>query len=218
MNLLKQTNMKYILKILFIFLLVTLELNVLSQENSPKTKSSFFERVYIGGALGVSFGTYSTLIDVSPMFGYALTNDLIVGIGLSYKYYRYKDYYLNMDNGKLEDYKTHMYGGSIYSRYFLTSIGIPIIENMFLHAELEPLVFRNEYRYSPYGKYYDPYGNKYTKETDQINITSYFLGGGLRQLLGARSYMYIEVLWNFNEELYTPYSNPRVRIGFAAGF
>ncbi len=38
-----------------------------------------------------------------------------------------------------------MYGFSIWSRYYLSKIGIPFIENIFLHAEVEPLTFINKY-------------------------------------------------------------------------
>ena len=122
--------------------------------------------------------------------------------------------------GHFRDLKNNIYGGSIFARYFLTGIGIPVIENMFLHAEVEPLIFTNDYKLVPYnqGDFMDAYGNYYIKKTNRLTITSYFLGGGLRQMITDRSYLYIEVLWNFNEELYSPYSNPRIRIGFAAGF
>ncbi len=186
-------------------------------------KKSFGERIFVGGALGFSLGTYSSLIDVSPIVGYSLTDDLVVGIGLTYKYFRYKDYYEEVDSlggrtGLYHDFRTNMYGGSIWMRYFLTKTEIPIIENIFLHAEVEPLLFVNKYKMSPAGEYRDIYGYRYVQENDRVNVTGYFLGGGLSQPIGGRSYMYIELLWNFNDEMYSPYSNPRIRIGVAAGF
>jgi hypothetical protein len=181
---------------------------------------SFMDRISIGGALGLGFSNNSVLVDVSPIIGYSLTDNLEVGVGLTYKYYQLNDYYLNLEDGSLSDSKNNIYGGSLFARYFLTDIGIPIIENMFLHAEVEPLIFSNDYVLMPFnqGKFIDAYGNYYNKGKEQVTITSYFLGGGLRQMITDRSYLYIEVLWNFNEELYTPYSNPRIRIGISAGF
>lgn len=186
------------------------------QKIQQSDKRPFKDRIFVGGSLGFSWGNYSSLIEVSPIFGFAVTDRFVVGLGLTYKYYRYKDYYYNYDDGQFTDLKTNMYGGSIWMRYFLTGIGIPVIENIFLHAEIEPLIFNNNFRFNPGGNFYDPYGNRYSRDNEQVTLTSYFLGGGLRQMLGQRSYLYIEVLWNFNEQLYTPYSNPRIRIGVAA--
>ena len=208
--------------ILLISLLLSVQVQAQRRASQYAPKKSFGQRIFVGGSLGFGFGTYSSLVDVSPLIGYAVTNDWVVGIGLTYKYYRYKDYYYYVDdNGKIQwlDFKTNMYGASIWTRYFLTKTEIPVIENIFLHAEVEPLMFVNKYKPDPTGIYRDRYSNnRYTEENDRINVTGYFLGGGLRQLIGGRSYVYLELLWNFNDELYSPYSNPRIRIGIAAGF
>lgn len=203
-------------------LLLTFTNNVLAQgsNNKSQEKVPFKDRISIGGALGLGFGSNSILVDISPIAGYSVTNNFVVGLGLTYKYYQLNDYYQNVDNGSLSDMKNNIYGGSVFARYFFTGIDIPVIENMFIHTEVEPLIFVNDYKLVPFsqGKYTDGYGNYYIKESEQITITSYFLGGGLRQMITDRSYLYLEVLWNFNEELYTPYSNPRIRIGISAGF
>jgi hypothetical protein len=189
-------------------------------KNTSDERRPFSERISIGGALGFGFGSNSVLVDVSPIIGYAVANNLVLGVGLTYKYYQLNDYYYNIDNLSYTDSKNNIYGGSVFARYFFTGIDIPVIENMYVHTEIEPLIFTNDYTLDPGGQgaYLDPYGNSYSKGNEQITITSYFLGGGLRQMIGDRSYMYIEALWNFNEELYTPYSNPRIRIGVAVGF
>jgi len=190
-----------------------------NKSNSLKNKP-FKERLFVGGSLGFSVGSYSAMIEVAPILGFAVTKKFVVGVGLTYKYYMYRDYYATIDNGSISglyDLKSNIYGGSFWMRYFLTGIGIPVIENIFLHAEVEPLMFTNKYRFDPGGEFYDPYGNRYAQGNEQITFTSFFLGGGFRQMLGQTSYMYLEVLWNFNEVLYTPYSNPRIRIGIAAG-
>jgi hypothetical protein len=189
---------------------------------APQNKTPFGQRLFFGGALGFSVGTFSSMVDVSPIVGYSVTNDLMVGIGLTYKYYRYRDYYAQIDeNGTivdLVDFKANMFGGSLWSRYFLTSTEIPVIENIFLHAEIEPLLFINKYTPDPDGSYIDIFNTRYILQDDQVSLTGIFLGGGLMQPIGGRSFMYLELVWNFNEELYSPYSNPRIRIGVAAGF
>jgi hypothetical protein len=211
----------YSLKVILFLFFLTSACRLTGQDARSKlnTKKPFKDRISIGGALGFGFGSNSILIDVSPRIGYSLTDNFVVGLGLTYKYYQYNDYYYSFADSSLSDLKNNIYGGSIFARYFLSGIGIPVIENMFLHAEVEPLIFTNDHKLMPYkqGDFIDAYGNYYINENEQVTITSVFLGGGLRQMIGERSYLYIEVLWNFNEELYTPYSNPRIAIGFAAG-
>jgi len=196
------------------------------QDNSSSSLKNkpFKERLFVGGSLGFSVGSNSSLVEVAPILGFAVTKKFVVGLGLTYKYYIYRDYYALTYTDSTgtyitdwSDYKTNIYGGSIWARYFLKGIEIPIIENIFFHVEVEPLVFNNNFVLDPNGDYYD--GRYwYSKGNQRNTITGIFLGGGLQQPLGGRSYMYLEVLWNFNEDLYyTPYSNPRIRIGIAAG-
>ena len=211
--------------IFIVILLVMLSEISYGQQNKKQqtVKKPFKERIFIGGSLGLSFGSNSSFVEVSPVFGYALTEKLIVGVGLTYKYYRYKDYYALTYTDSTgtyitgwDDFETNMYGGSIWARYFLTGIGIPIVENIFLHGEIEPLIFDHNYVPDPYGDYYDGF-QWYSKGHQTVTLSGIFLGGGLQQPIGGRSYMYLEILWNFNEELYSPYNNPRVRIGVAVG-
>lgn len=212
-------NLKTVIIRIFVLLLLTNHSAFCQSDRSQKTnEQTFSERVFLGGSLGFSIGTYSSLIDISPIIGYAVTDDLIAGIGFTYKYYKYKDYYFNFVDDYYTDYKLNIFGFSVWSRYFLTKTEIPIIENAFIHAEVEPLSFTNQYRFNPNGDYFDPFYNTLSKDSETINLTGIFLGGGIRQLIGGRSYMYLEVVWNLNEEFYSPYSNPRIRLGFAAGF
>lgn len=209
----------------FIIISCVFSTNLTFAQKSKGNKSDkvpFSERFFIGGALGFSLGSNASLIDISPIFGYAVTPEFIVGVGLTYKFYRYADYFAEIDSSfqivELHDFKSNIYGGSFWMRYFLTQTEIPVIENIFLHAEFEPLAFVNSYTPNPYGNYIDIYNQRYIRENDKISLSGFFLGGGLRQPLGGRSYMYIEMVWNFNEDIYSPYSNPRIRIGVAAGF
>lgn len=216
--------MRRILSVCLLILLLSVSVLSFSQSDSKiaNQKKPFAERIFVGGSLGFSIGNYSSLVDVSPIFGYSVTDDFIVGLGLTYKYYQYKDYFYQKDEYgnviSIEDFKSNMFGFSIWSRYYLSKIGIPFIENIFLHAEVEPLMFINKYHYNPSGLYFDPWNTPYAKGDEKINFTGIFLGGGLRQMIGGRSYMYIEVVWDLNEDFYSPYSNPRIRIGVAAAF
>ncbi len=212
-------SLKYFLLFLVAVSLITENKSCFSQDVKIKgsKNTNFFDRITVGGALGFSLGTYSSLIDISPIVGYSISDDLVIGIGGTYKYYSITNNYYDLDNDEYVNFETNIYGASIWSRYFLTSTETPILESMFIHGEVEPLVFVNKYKLDPSGNFVDRFGNNYVEEDYKINTTGIFLGGGYRQMVGARSYMYIEVVWNFNEELFTPYSNPRIRMGFAAG-
>jgi len=68
-------------------------------DDSSKAKSSYNirDKVFFGGNLGAQFGT-NTMINVSPLVGYKLTDKISIGtqfiynyVNLQYSNYRYKD-------------------------------------------------------------------------------------------------------------------------------
>jgi len=85
-------------------------------------KSSGFdwERVTIGGGLGMTFGDI-TYIEVSPSIGYYFTDNILAGIGGNYTYY----------SDKPSNFNTSIYGGRIFGEYIFSNI--PIL----FHTELE---------------------------------------------------------------------------------
>jgi len=150
------------------------------------------QKLFYGGSLGLQFGTV-TLIDISPMAGYRLTPRIGVGISPTYKYYKYKNYY-----GSSYDLKSHVFGGGIFTR-------ILILDNLFAHAEYEYLTYKTKDSYTS--------GTYYYKEYNSVLI-----GAGYREQIAENAFMYLAVLWNLNETLDSPYSNPIFRAGFSVGF
>lgn len=86
-------------------------------------KKNFWDKVFIGGNLGLQFGTV-TFADISPLVGYRFTDKISAGIGATYQYYHYKDQYY--------DFETDVYGGRVFARYNFT-------DYLFGHAEYEYL-------------------------------------------------------------------------------
>jgi len=160
--------------------------NIIAQQNSEK-KQSFKDRVFLGGNLGLQFGTV-TLIEISPLVGYKITDDLSAGIGFTYQYY--KDTRFN------PDYSTNIIGGRTFARYY-------IYKDFFAHSELEIL---------NYDAYYWPSSDK-----DNITITNVLVGGGYNQWISQRASVGIMILWNLNEDINSLYTNPIFRIGFNVG-
>jgi len=178
-------------RLLFILFLLVFSGHLLAQsprldnsEPAKKSSSAFFDRIVLGGSFSLQFGT-QTVVGIAPQIGYKITDQLIAGIGLQYIYYHFKNSY--------SEYKSNVYGGSLFARYFLT-------ENLFLHSEYEILnmdVPLDAYHYH------------------RQDITSVFVGGGYRQMLGERSSIDLMILFNLNQSTYSPYENPIVRVGFS---
>jgi hypothetical protein len=108
-------------------------------------------------------------------------------VGLGFTYQFYKDNYY--------DYKSSAYGVNVYARYF-------VWRDLFAHAEYAPVYYDNVYT----GTYYEG-----------AWFHDVLLGGGYRQWIGNKAFMTLMILWNVNEQLYSPYQNPVIRIGFGAG-
>jgi hypothetical protein len=188
-----------IIYLLLITLLITNISEVFSQENKTdeyakdyknQNTGNWTNRIFTGGNLGLQFGT-ATFIDVSPLIGYRLTNNLAAGIGFTYQYIHYSDQGFKISSDT--------YGGRIFARYYFQ-------ENIFAHIEYESLFL--EPIYIDYSGYY---------KTKRTNVESYLVGGGYRQAVGGRTSLNLLILWNLNETQFSPYTNPIFRIGFGIG-
>ena len=155
----------------------------------------FFDRIDLGGYLGAQFGTI-TLINVSPLASYRVTEKFHAGIGLTYQYYKDKRF--------TPDYSTSSYGGSLFGRYF-------IWRDLFAHVEYAPLYV------TYYDYYFDNTGNYSYRDKGSSWVHDFMIGGGYRQLISDRVSVNLMILWNINESYYSPYRNPIIRIGFGVG-
>lgn len=170
-----------------ILFLASISLEGFSQQKSPKEKKKpdipFHERLIFGGNLGLQFGDI-TFIDASPLVGYKVTEKLIAGVGLTYIYIKYNSF---------GGYNTNIYGGRVFSRFFM-------LDNIFLHGEVESL--NGQWDYFTNRRFY---------------VTNVLAGGGYRQALGPKAFANLTVLWNFNESAFSPYANPIIRGGVTFG-
>ncbi|MEQ8907632.1 MAG: hypothetical protein RIC95_00435 [Vicingaceae bacterium] len=94
---------------------------------------------------------------------------------------------------KLFNYRTNIYGGNIFNQYFF-------LENFLVHGEVEILNLDDRFRFDK-----------------RVNVTSVFVGGGYRSVLGDRAFANILLLYNLTEDINTPYTNPVIRVGFGIG-
>ncbi|MCK4407285.1 MAG: hypothetical protein KAV44_06390 [Bacteroidales bacterium] len=178
-----------ILRIIGIIILVFC-LNFGNSALAQQNKEPIQNRFIFGGGLGLQFGTI-TLIDISPMVGYKITERFIAGLGFTYQYYK------NSSGIPVYPvYETNIYGGSVFARYY-------VFRDFFAHAEYQLL------NYEPY--YVNPVDKK------RVTVPAYLIGGGYRQWLGPNVSVNILILFNLNETIDSPYRNPIFRVGIGVG-
>ena len=161
------------------------------EDELVKDKRFDWKRVIVGGGFGATFGTI-TAVDISPLAGYYITEDLLGGLGVTYQFLNDKRY--------TPDLKTHVYGGSVFGRYF-------IYEGLFAHAEYELLnyeVFLVDY-----------VGNIYDRE--RVTIPGLLLGGGYQFGVGERAGVSIAVLFDVLNHPLSNYPTPILRLAFNIG-
>ena len=144
------------------------------------------ERLYYGGAIGFSFWGDYWRISLEPLVAMKMRNPkLSVGGKLRYEYIN--------DNRGVEEFSSHNYGGSVFSRYRL-------IPQIYGHAELA------------YMTYDYPRGRE--------GVPFLLLGGGYSQPLGKNMWSTVEVLWDVLNDDNSPYEEgqPVVSIGVGVGF
>ncbi len=182
----------------------------------PHKKVNFWSRVALGGNLGVQFGSV-TGITVSPEVRLRVVDQLHVGLRFIYQYYNYKDYYWDDDTKQYLGYKSSVYGGGIYLRYYLSSLFDSFLGNLFAHAEYEYMYYTRPYINAKGGHIYDPYGNTFVEGNQVVEVNSIFIGGGYRQLISNKVSMDFLILFNLNDSYNSPYSNPIFRLGVGVG-
>lgn len=168
----------------------------------PKKEPRLWDKMYVGGNFGLQFGTI-TDIEVSPHVGYYIYPRWSAGVGISYEYYNRKSsYYYPVQ------INTHIYGFSLFTRLAL----IPDMGKTFGIGNGISVIAQAEYeRLSLEKKYFE---NTSLSDEGRFWLDSFLVGGGIKQAIGRRSSIYILVLWNLNETINSPYSNPILKFGF----
>lgn len=203
-------NRKPYLIIIGVFLMITMN------AQNPYQEKPFASKLLFEGIVGLQFGTI-TAVEVSPMVGYKVTSSLVAGVGFTYQYSNYPDFYLNLENGNLSDRKINIVGGRLFGRYYFADWFEGLLGGLFVHGEYEHLVYSRNFTENRNGKYVDIYGIPYSIGNQKVTVPGVLIGGGLQQPIGGRGYTSILILYNLNETKDTPYSNPIFRIGFGVG-
>ncbi|MDP1623594.1 MAG: hypothetical protein Q8M08_14790 [Bacteroidales bacterium] len=190
--------------------------SIRSLSSVPNNPDNFWRRVSVGGNLGFQFGNV-TGITVAPEVAIRTVDQLHVGLRFIYQYYNYKNYYWNKVTGDYLRYKSNVFGGGIYLRYYLKSLFDNFLGNLFAHVEYEYLSYTRPYSRSIGGHIFDPFGNSYIPGNQVVEVSSIFAGGGYRQPITTRVSMDFMILFNLNDSFQSPYSNPVFRLGVGVG-
>jgi len=111
--------MNYFKKGILLTAVVFMGLLVHAQQSTTE-KIPFKDKLFMGGNLGLTFGSYTNVI-VSPVIGAKLNEKVYAGLGIEYQYTKYKD-----SNPELT---FHQYGGRIFGQY-------NIVPKIYAHSEL----------------------------------------------------------------------------------
>lgn len=179
-----------IISALLLFL-VTFPLSLFAEDERDVRDMPFRERIFLGGNLGLQISNITTMVNISPLVGYRVTNRISSGVGLTYQYYRQSGW------GNMAGFTsvTHLYGGSFFTRYRIT-------RDFFIHAEAEALNLDSQLNWLV-----DP------ETTNRFWEYNYFVGGGYRAALSDKTFINLMVLYNLNNSSVVYFQNPIFRIG-----
>ena len=96
----KKYTFSSLTKYLFIFFTLFFYENVIAQyQQTPQSRSPFWNNVQFGGGLGLSFGSGYTEISVAPSAIYNINPYLAMGLGLQASYVSSKNYFTSLVYG-----------------------------------------------------------------------------------------------------------------------
>lgn len=156
------------------------------------------DRFYLGGGFGFSLGS-SSHVELAPVLGYRITDTWHAGLGISYFYS--SNAFQDLNTGTVYRYEQSIYGGSLFTRYFL-------FENLFLHGEYEMLNVQIP-QVTNAGIIYD-----------RQFVPSLLLGAGYYQKMGNKSVFYLTLLYDVWQHPYSVYASTGYlvyRLGFGFG-
>ena len=141
-----------------------------AKKESDESSVNWFElkqRIYVGGELGLSFGTGSSFVNAAPIIGYDLTDKFSVGISTMYQLWRLRDF-----TGAT--YNFHTFGGGLFTRF-------RPVQQIILQLET------NLYNTNDFD----------SGTLDRVNVPAIMAGLGYAQPLGGRSYYQIMLMYDF---------------------
>jgi len=171
-------------------------------KKTKKKKGYDPDRVIIGAGLNAGYGDGFANVGISPILGYRITTHFQAGIGVGYQYYQQPT---TIDPAKNDYIRENIIYPNIWTRYF-------VYRNFFVDGTLE---------YDFINLKQPGYDLNLNVPTVKQNVTNtcLLLGAGIRQPLGGRVSVYLELIYDLLQGPYSPYpvGAPDIKVGFATG-
>ncbi|GAB4208601.1 MAG: hypothetical protein Fur0023_20310 [Bacteroidia bacterium] len=162
-----------------------------NKKQDKKNSFNWSDKITLGGNFAFFTSTRYTFIDISPIIGYRISNMILIGAGPVYNYY--SQYLYN------SRYTFDIYGFRTLGRIYL-------LESLFFQTGWDIL---NRSIYTIQNN---------TLQKERMWVQNIWIGGGIRYMIAPNAYMFTSILYNLNQNNYSPYPNPYVQIGFISGF
>jgi len=164
----------------------------------PKSTTPFIKKIYFGGELGLSFGSYTSLT-ISPLIGYKLSPKVYTGVQFHYTWVKHTVSTLTGD----KSYNYHNYGFSTFIRWYA-------IKNLYFHVEPEFMNYQQNI--------VDFNGN--VVDEKRYWVPYVWAGAGFRKMTGKRSWVSAHILFDLANHVDSPYKRwePRYSVGFGTSF
>lgn len=159
------------------------------QPNPNFHPDDFASHLHYGGSFGAYFGSTSSQLQISPMVGYKVTDNLMAGIGGNYIYYAFSTNYGH--------YSTTIYGPTVFAQY-------KIYRGFFALAEYNLLSIEVPNSLPPYEV------SRQWISAVPVGV-GYYNGGDLRG-------MYFAALYDLVNNQYSPFSTGFGAFTFRIGF
>ncbi|MEO5650261.1 MAG: hypothetical protein ABIR03_10115 [Ginsengibacter sp.] len=174
-----------------------------NDENTEGKKGFQKEKLFTGGSANLGFSNGTTMLGITPQFGYSLTDWADAGITFNLNYISQRDY------NSLDKIRQTTYGPGAFVRLFPLNF-------LFGTAQYEYNIIRQKYIQGSGGS---------SPIVDRVNASSLLVGGGYAggRYKGSNTYYYISVMLDIMGDTYSPYvdglgrSNPVIRAGYNIG-
>lgn len=168
------------------------------KKSNDLSSLSFGERLIYGGNLGLQFGA-QTVVDVSPLIGYRITENFNAGIGATYFYYDLDIEVITVGNpsfSQIINISGSTFGGRVYAQYF-------VYDNQFYLYTEQELMDTEFVRTNDL-------------QTERRLLFNSLVGGGVFLSFGERGGINFSLLYNLNhQEDFSIFGSPFItRVGF----
>jgi hypothetical protein len=156
-------------------------------------------RLVLGGGVNLGYSGDYANVGISPKVGYKIADILTVGVGLGYQYYKSPQFAVG---GKFYYENDHIIFPGFWAK-------CNVISNLFAAVDFE-------YDFI-YMRGYEPYYNntavEFKKATYFVGAPCVLVGGGIRQPVGGRTSITMEIMYDVLQADYSPYRNQLVYRG-----